>query len=263
MAKLSSTELTQANIDFLKHLLFKLTGIHISDRKENLFKMKIKKMINEGKLTNLAAFYRKLKQNDPPTVAFFLKYTTTNWTFFFREREQLDFVIGMLNKQNIKYPKIWSAACSSGEEPYSIAILLQDSDVLNYTIVASDIDHEMLLKTSKGEYAQKCLSNCKGYENKYFDKKNGGYKIKRDIRRRVKVKRIDLQHDMNFTHLFNVILLRNVLIYFDANVQAQVIDRIVANLNPGGYLIIGKTDLMHSTNPRLKRTAIHGVFHYV
>lgn len=254
--------LKQADIDFLKHLLFKQTGIHISDRKENLFQIKIKKMLREGRISNLAAFYRKLKNNDPDTVAFFLRHTTTNWTFFFREREQLDFAIGMLLHKKIKSPKIWSAACSSGEEPYSLAILLAESDMNNFTIVASDIDHEMLRKTSNAEYSKKSLQNCTGYHTQYFEKQNDKYKIKRNIRRHVKVKRIDLQKDMYFTAKFNIILLRNVLIYFDTTVQIQVINRVLKNLQPGGFLIIGKTDILHASTPRLKRTSTHGVYQY-
>lgn len=262
MVPTRTNEISQTRLDFFKQLLYKYAGIHISPGKEALFEIKIQKMLRQERIPNLGKFYRKLKEGDEETLNLFLRYTTTNWTFFYREKESLQYVLEQCKKLHWSNPIVWSAAASTGEEPYSLAIMMELMGFWDYVIMASDIDRVCLHKASRGIYSSKSLLEIPKQAFRYFKKTADVFKVKPNIRERVKFRRLDLREKHHFAKKVHIITLRNVLIYFDEPTKLQVVQNVIVNLIAGGFLVIGKADMVHDLPKSLKKTEVHGVFHY-
>ncbi|WP_217533260.1 CheR family methyltransferase [Vibrio metschnikovii] len=183
---------------------------------------------------------------------------TTNETYFFREEAHFTFVqqevIPNYYSQTLR---CWSAASSSGEEAYSLAMLLMDNNPRPWQIVATDINSRVLAQASSGIYPLSRSSNIPlHYLQKYCRKGVGAkantFKVIRSLRDRVTFQQANLQESLaRFGH-FDLIFLRNVMIYFDAASKQKVIDNIQRQLNPGGYLLIGHAETLQSMKAPLK-----------
>jgi chemotaxis protein methyltransferase CheR len=182
----------------------------------------------------------------------FLDSITTNLTRFFRNQAHFDalehFVIPELlkiKKSSGNFTiKIWSAGCSSGEEPYTIAMLL--SEILpapwRYEIVASDLSLKMLMEAKEGFYKEsKIVGIPDNYLRKYFDKLEGGYKVKNEIKARIRFDYHNLKNDAGLRNL-DVVFCRNVLIYFDEAAQTDVVNRFYDSMSSQSFLYIGHSE---------------------
>jgi len=242
----------------LKKKIWDRTGVDCSKYKDNYLKRRIDlrmKAIGIGSSYN--EYYRFLEKN-PPEYDALLDGITINVTEFFRDSDTFDAfkneVIPQLLsekvKRNIKILRIWSAACSIGEEPYTIGIVLHEKlgpELKNFlvSIHATDIDVKALSAARAGIYdAQTLKKNSKLQVSRYFDAADGNdkYRIKDNVKHLVRFQQHDLISGRKFSH-FDIIC-RNVMIYFGKELQSRLFLDFYDALNDGGYLIIGKTETM-------------------
>ncbi len=190
-------------------------------------------------------------------------FLTTNKTEFFREYEHFEYLTKfVLEKKNRRKFFIWSAACSSGEEPYSIAFTLEKVGV-DYFIFASDISLKVLDIARRGVYSSDVLKDIdKDILNNFFDvyKKDDHkilYRVKSDIRRKIRFDQVNLYAESyeNIPEVLDFIFLRNVLIYFSREVQQKVLTNVIKHLHPAGYLFLGHTEVIFNLDLPLKKVA--------
>lgn len=188
---------------------------------------------------------------------------TTNKTDFFREIKHYNFLENIIIKKQNDF-KIWSAGCSTGEEPYSLAMLL-DNNMINYNILATDLSNKVLETAKKGVYKPEVIKNMQAeYLQKYFNniKKEDKlfYQIKFHLKSHIKFLNINLKEQTyNISQNFDIIFFRNVLIYFNIEVQNEIITRILKHLKIGGYLFIGHSESIYDLKLPLKSVS-HSVF---
>jgi chemotaxis protein methyltransferase CheR len=185
---------------------------------------------------------------------------TTNETYFFREPKHFDFLrdkVLPLRKPGKPF-RLWSAASSSGEEPYSLAMLL--ADVLGeapWELMASDLSMRVLEKARTGLYPMERAEDIPSHYLKRFCLKGtgsqeGNFLIAKELRSRVQYRQVNLNETLPKLGEFDVIFLRNVMIYFDMETKRQVVMRMMQLLAPGGYLIIGHSESLNGVTDDLK-----------
>ncbi len=198
--------------------------------------------------------YIDVLQNDPNEVANFVSVLTINWTFFFRENEQIEYLLE--NIDGTKRLKIWSAACSTGAEPYSIAVQFLKNK-FNFEVLATDISDIALEKAKKAVYKDEIVTKVPldilhRYFQKGHGKQNGYVRVKDEVKKYVKIMKNNLLSDTQRIGRFDVIFCRNVLMYFDDNNREKVIQKLYRSLNHGGYFITGKAENIFGYNHQFK-----------
>ena len=195
-----------------------------------------------------AAFLRRLREDDE-ALSDLREMLTINVTEFFRDAAQFEklerTVLPELLKKRLQL-RIWSAGCSRGHEPYSVAIMLDELGVAARSlIVASDLDRGALgIAKARGPYPDGELRNVSRLRrSRYFSAVDGGYAVERDLARRMQFKELNLLRD-RFDHEFDLVICRNVMIYFSAEVKLTLVRRFCDSLAPGGVLFIGATEAL-------------------
>nr|WP_307989967.1 protein-glutamate O-methyltransferase CheR [uncultured Niameybacter sp.] len=233
------------NYTEFKLQVLRLTGIDLNAYKENQMKRRIDANIRKHGCENYEAYLALLKK-DKVLYDEFLSYITINVSEFFRnpnqwitlEKEILPRLLG--KKTSLK---IWSAACSTGDEPYSLAMLLSRFMPLHQIkILATDIDKEILAAAKRGEYVDKHIANIpKDLRSKYIKEQDGKYIIAPEIKNCITFKQHDLLKDPYPTNV-DLIVCRNVLIYFTEEAKNSIYTRFSEALNKDGILFVGSTE---------------------
>lgn len=204
-----------------------------------------------------------LRTKDPSDVETLINKLTTNYTFFMREREHFDFfqhtILPWLeqSRQSKKVLSIWSAACSSGEEPYTMSMILKEyfanKPGWDTRLLATDISQEVLRTAQNAEYPEESLKDLpKGWKQKYFRKGSapGQYVVAPEVKNNVIFRTFNLMDPIRFKLKFDVIFCRNVMIYFDQATKDALVKRMYDASNPGAYLLIGHSEgLNKATTP--------------
>jgi chemotaxis protein methyltransferase CheR len=247
-------EIQDRYFELLKREIFKDTSLDFNQFKNNYLKRRLGvRMRVKGVKTYDK--YLRLLFSDPGEYDFLLKDITINVTEFFRDpevfhiiwEEILPLMIYNKVKHNRRVIRLWSAGCSSGEEPYSLAILMRDLlaekfDNFVISIYGTDIDDASLETAKMGIYLPRQVENVEPELLSHYFKNNGEkYEVKDEIKDMVKFKKLDLFSQVNISH-FDIIFCRNVMIYFNKDMQEKLFQRFHESLNDGGYLIIGKTE---------------------
>jgi len=181
----------------------------------------------------------------------FINHITINVTEFFRNRSMFDTFEKEILGRHMAARKgdrlrVWSAACSNGSEPYSLSILFQNNGFNRTEILATDIDEQMLLRAREGEYGDLEMKGLlPGEQEKYFTTVAGRHRVRDTYKKRVTFQKHDLILD-RFPAGFDVILCRNVLIYFNEDVKNRIFEQFYESLNPGGVLFIGATETIYN-----------------
>lgn len=179
----------------------------------------------------------------------FLDFITINVTEFFRNPELFYELQGVIREysKNVSRLKVWSAACSMGCEPYSIAIIIDDiNPKVKVDILATDIDKNILKKAELGEYISVEMKNVsETFKRRYFNIKDEKYKINEKIKSMVTFKQHDLILDKYDTN-FDLIVCRNVIIYFKNDVKKEIFKRFAQSLKKGGILFVGATESIYN-----------------
>jgi len=250
--------------------IYDKTGIYFQDNKKYLLESRLQKRIDFLKLKSFKGYLDFLSSN--PRGKFELRelfeVITINETFFFRNQPQLDAVAGTIVPEILNDPKnsskrkikIWSAASSSGEEPYSMAMILDDLikpkyPSLSFEIIGTDINYAVIETARKGIYKEYAIRNTpRYYLRKYFKEQNGTYLLSDQVKRMVSFKILNLSDDIAMKQMrgFDIIFCANVLIYFDQASKISVINHLYDALNPGGYLFVGYSETLHGLSKAFK-----------
>ena len=229
-----------------KAAVFKLTSIDLNAYKEQQMKRRIDTLISRNKISGYEDFVKALKA-DKELFEEFVSYLTINVSEFYRNPEQWELMdkqfIPMLIEKFGKNLKIWSAACSTGDEPYSLVMALSRHLPLNQIkIIATDIDKQILAQAKVGIYNEKSIASVpKDLRDKYFTKIGNSYQISNEIKSRVDFRQHNLIKDP-YPDKCDIIICRNVLIYFTEEAKDDVFRKFCKSLKTGGFLFIGSTE---------------------
>jgi chemotaxis protein methyltransferase CheR len=250
----------------MRDQIYKRTGMWFADTSKYLLQKRLSPRARELNFESFQKYFYFL-QYDPRAEAEFdqiYDLVTTNETYFFREPAQLaafadEIVPEILSRKTIKKIRIWSAGCSSGEEPYSIAMLLNEAgyyDRATFEIFASDINQQVLAKARRGHYRESAFRATDGpLRDKYFTRnEDGSWHIHDDIRNRVSFGRLNLYDEPRVSLLghLDVIFCRNVIIYFDDQSKKIVVSNFYNRLTDAGYLLLGHSESLISLSTQFK-----------
>ncbi len=249
-------ELTPDEFKKLAKLIYEKTGIHLPDSKATLLGNRLRRRLRELKLDSFGAYYDLLRVEAKyeEELPHFLSAVTTNETYFFRNTNLWNFIqekwIPEIVETRGKKPKrsvrIWSAASSSGEEAYTSGICLREKlpnfAKWNVSIVGSDISDRVLERARGGVYGEYAVARMpKPLLSKWFTKNEDSYTLKQDVQKLVSFQFHNLRDAMKPGD-FDLVFLRNVLMYFDTEMKRQVLKNVSDAVAPGGYLVIGDVD---------------------
>lgn len=262
MSTEKNISLEEAPLKWLRDHLHEQYGIYFPEEKLYSLESKIKRRFQKLGLESLLKYVKHLKGN-PDEVPFFLDAVTTNKTYFFREQVHWDFVRDQILpdwESRSDLIRVWSAACSSGQEAYSVAMLLEDSPApISYKILASDISEKIIRVGSRGIYSSRAREKVRDFdptfEERFFNEYEGAsYRVIEAIRRHVYFRQFNLKfHSNPFRKAFDLIMLRNVLIYFDTEMIQNLIHHCENLLKKGGFLFIGHTETLMDVSHSLKK----------
>jgi chemotaxis protein methyltransferase CheR len=266
----ASREFAFSESDFrsLVQLAYEYAGISLSDSKRNLLYSRLSRRLRILKLNSFRE-YREYLARDEREIENFINSISTNHTKFFREEHHFDhlrshvvlpFAQAAKNTGNRRL-RIWSAGCSSGEEPYTIAVVLKreirDLSSFDVRILATDIDTDILGKAARGEFAVSTIDEVPKPYLEYFNHMGGNgtnekVSMDEDIKSLIAFRRLNLMDRWPFRGHFDAIFCRNVMIYFDGPTKAKLIERFVQQIRPGGWLYIGHSESLVGSHPGLQ-----------
>lgn len=255
--------------DVFRHLrdeIYKRTGMFFAESSKYLLQKRLSPRAKELNFDSFQKYFYFL-QYDPRSDAEFdqiFDLITTNETYFFREPAQLaafseEIVPEILGRKPLKRVRIWSAGCSSGEEPYSLAMLLAEAGWFgkaSFEIFASDLNQQVLQKARRGIYRENAFrATLPSMRAKYFEQQpDGSWKISDEIRNRVSFGRLNIYDSSRVALLgtLDIILCRNVIIYFDDASKRVVVGNFYNRLTDGGYLLLGHSESLISLSTHFK-----------
>jgi chemotaxis protein methyltransferase CheR len=250
----------QAEFDQFRQFLEDACGISLGDNKQYLVTNRMRRLMDDHKITNFGELVRNLRLGiNRKLKEQVIDAMTTNETFWFRDIYPYEHLKNTLipqlmapNNKTIGPIRIWSAACSSGQEPYSISMMIEEFKLKNMgnlprqvQIVATDLSTTVLEQARSGIYDK--LSVMRGLSNerldRFFEKMpQGNWKVKSLLRERIDFRPINLMDSYAALGKFDIVFCRNVLIYFNADLKRQILQKIHASLKPQGVLYLGSSE---------------------
>ncbi len=253
-ATLQPLDLRPSEFAEIKRLAYDKFGLDLRSGKEELVSARLGKVIRKGGFRSFAEYYRHVV-GDPSGEALIhlIDALTTNFTSFLREPAHFDFlkkevVPGWRGRSEVH---VWSAACSTGEEPYTVAFSLLDqlkgAGWPSMRILATDISTRALETARRGVYASERFGGVpESWLSHYLlrgkGRAEGWFKVKPEVQKLIEFQRLNLIEPLRITGPFALILCRNVMIYFDKPTQQQVVEKLASRLEPGGYLFVGHSE---------------------
>ena len=263
-------QLTEAQFSKLASLVYSLCGIHLGEGKRELLRARLAKRLRATGCRDVQDYIERLEgDRSGHELVCFLDVITTNKTDFFREPKHFEFLVDEVLPKLDKLcsggepQRIWSAACSTGEEPYTLAMVLLEHRALwerrGAGILASDLSTKVLEQAQNGVYAQDRVADIpRPFLTKYFQRGTNrwaGYvRVRPELRKMVQYRRLNLMDNFDFDKPFHVIFCRNVMIYFDKPTQERLVEKFRNCLAPGGYLMVGHSESLTGIRHRLAFT---------
>lgn len=266
--------LSEAEFKKIASFIERNVGIKMPIEKKLMMQSRLNSRLKALKMESFKEYIDYIfsgKNTDDHELIMLIDAMTTNLTEFFREPQHFDFlrnvVLPEYAKQGRTSVKIWSAGCSTGQEPYTLAIVLsefirQNSSMLRgFSVLATDVSTQVLDKASVAVYDMQAVAAIpKDIKHRYFLKSkneiNPQVRLKQDIRNHVEFMRINfMDDDFGFRDTMQVIFCRNVLIYFDKPTQERVIKKFMNYLEPGGFLFLGHSETIFGMDLPLKTVA--------
>ena len=232
--------------EYFKKAIFEMTKVDLNAYKEKQMKRRIDTLISKNGIAGYNEYVQTLK-SDKERFEEFVNYITINVSEFYRNPDQWKLldqeIVPELLRKYGRNLKIWSAACSTGDEPYSLVMALSRHIPLSQIkIQATDLDKQVIQKAKVGLYSEKSIVSVpKDLKDKYFTKVGPSYQISDEIKKRVEFKEHNLLRDPYPTG-YHLIVCRNVLIYFTEEAKCDVYRKFQKALAPGGILFIGSTE---------------------
>ncbi len=251
-------DLEPALFEEIRRLLYGTCGINLGEDKAGLVKARLLKRLRALDIPSFAAYMRHVREDaSGAEMTALVDVLTTNKTSFFRESQHFDYLResvlpGLRESGRVRF---WSAGCSSGEEPYSLAILMReeipDLDRLDTRILATDLSTRILATARAGVYETDRVSDMDpALVARYFeavsDRSGRAFRVRDHVRRMVSLAHLNLLHPWPMQGPFDVIFCRNVMIYFDRPTQQRLVERFAALLRPGGLLFVGHSESLTS-----------------
>lgn len=248
------------NFQFLRKKVKEIAGINLVDTKNELVYSRVSRLLRQYNFKTFDEYCEHLKKNNPQMLTEFINAITTNFTSFMRENHHFEFLRKCIlpqiahEKYHQKRLRIWSAGCSTGEEPYSVSFVVNDffgkRNDWDIKILATDIDSDALYKAQQAIYRFDALENMPSeyqmHIDKYFDyfKMQDTYHVKDSYKRNVYFKRFNLMSNKTWPMHgpFDAIFCRNVMIYFERNAQVELIKAFINLLDIHGFLILGHSE---------------------
>ncbi|MDY6801857.1 MAG: CheR family methyltransferase [Bacteroidota bacterium] len=253
-------QMTSDDFDRLSKFIFLQSGIKMPPVKKVMLQSRLQKRLRELKITSFKEYADFVFSEDghKNEIIHMLDVVSTNKTDFYREPVHFDFLTQTIlpefvatNNYNKNF-KVWSAGCSSGEEPYTIAITLNEFknnySYFDFSILGTDISSQILQKAFLAVFKEERIVNIPlELKRKYFlrskDRMNKTVRVIKDLRDKVEYRRLNFMDEAyNLSDVYDVIFCRNVLIYFNRDTQEQVINKLCNKLKKGGYLFIGHSE---------------------
>lgn len=241
-----------SDFDALRQLLSRNSGLSLDPEKAYLAESRLQPIMQRAHLPDLGALVRRLiSDGDPELVREVVEAMTTNETFFFRDRTPFDSFRKLIlpellqARKDVRRIRIWCAACSTGQEPYSLAMLLDEEAQRltgwNVDILATDLSRSVLETAREGIYTQFEVQRGLPISQllRYFRQEGDRWHIHEHLRSRVRFEEFNLLSDFSSLGTFDVIFCRNVLIYFDVATKQNVLNRMARIVAPDGYLVLG------------------------
>jgi chemotaxis protein methyltransferase CheR len=244
-------EFVWSNADFarIQALIYKKAGISLHDGKHAMVYSRVSRRLRETGHASFKNYLDWLEQHDGAEWQEFINALTTNLTAFFREQHHFGVLADVLSAKRSQAWRIWCAAASTGEEPYSIAMTATETlgPGGSFELVNSDIDTRVLATAARGVYkgdAVKGLSTAQLQRHFMRGKgANAGFiRVKPELQKHMTFTTVNLIQELPFRDPFDIVFCRNVMIYFDATTQRQVLERIHRVMKPGGTLFVGHAE---------------------
>ena len=254
-------KITPEEIKMLSHYIYTISGISLDDKKAYLIETRLRGIIEKSGFSSYAELCQKAKVDQSKTLERkIVDAVTTNETLFFRDKAPFemfrhkimpDLIDSRTSRSSGIMPtgiRIWSAACSTGQEIYSIAIILREllpnPNKYNLRLLGTDISDEAIAQASYGQYNKFEVE--RGLDNeilqRYFNRNSNHWKIRDDIRAMAVFKKFNLMESFIGIGKFDIVFCRNVAIYFTMEDRKRLFEKIAGVLEPDGYLIIGSTE---------------------
>jgi chemotaxis protein methyltransferase CheR len=253
--RLREIGVTGADFDFIRKLLKERSGLTLSAEKQYLVESRLMPVAQRNRIANLFELAGRLRTGaDEALIAQVVEAMTTNETFFFRDRIPFEYFRSfilpalMAARERHKRIRIWCAAASTGQEPYSLAMAIKEMgpalDDFRIEIVATDLSHEVLAKAEAGIYTQFEVQRGLPIQLllKYFTQQGDLWQIAPQIRAMVQYRPFNLLTDYSRLGVFDLVVCRNVLIYFDQPTKSDVLDRLARVVAQDGFLILGAAE---------------------
>lgn len=251
-------DLTADEYERFRHMLEKLSGIKLGLGKEYLVRSRLRRLLEKESLSSMSELMKAMERNRSLQEQV-IDAMTTNETLWFRDDHPYRIFRDVLLPEMValRRPlKIWSSACSTGQEPYSLSIEIEEFKkrhpgqlMSGERILATDISSSSLATAKEGLYQQLAIRRGMNdaYLKSYFvEDEQGRWRIQQNIKSRVEFRIQNLQQSYSMLGKFDIIFCRNVLIYFSADLKQDILTRMHASLNPGGYLMLGASEAMNN-----------------
>ncbi len=257
-------ELTDQDFKKFSDLVYEKTGINLHYGKKQLLQSRANKILRKRNINSYKDYFQIIiNDKSNQELVEFINLISTNVTHFFREEKHFHFMKTVWAPEVLRSKKsavdIWSAACSSGEEPYSVGITLSELFGTNvrWNIFASDISTKVLGMAQKGIYTKDKIDNIPApLVKKYFQEGKGQaaayVKVKNEIRNQISFSKVNLIEPFANIKSFDIIFCRNVMIYFDLPTKQMIINKLYHHIKPGGYLFIGHSESLNGLNTQFK-----------
>ncbi len=260
--------LTSFDSDLLRRLVKDRSGIVLGQDKLYLLESRLAPLAREQGLNSIEALVQKIRSSaDSPLHKLVVEAMTTNETLFFRDGHPFETLVkvvlpDLMNKrESTKRLTVWCAACSTGQEPYSVAMAIRNTlpSLLSWQlrIVASDLSVEVLQQAKEGTYSQ--LEVSRGlppdHLNRFFHKDGTSWRVKDEIKKMIEFRPQNLLESYGLIGTVDIVFIRNVLIYFDVPTKRDILGRIRRNMAPDGYLFLGGAETTMNIDDNYERLA--------
>ena len=252
-------EITPQEYEAFKSFLQDACGILLGDNKQYLVKSRLRRIMDENNLSTLGDLLDRVKRSGRSSLKeVVIDAMTTNETLWFRDNHPFRILQEKLlpefgDRKSAQSLRIWSAACSTGQEPYSVAMIIEEfrrqrpGRLRDVKITATDISKSVLEVARRGEYEMIAIGRGLSPERQkqfFTPAMNGSWQIRPQIKSMVEFRELNLL-ERYMLGKFDIVMCRNVLIYFSAELKKDILTRIHATLNPGGYLILGASESLN------------------
>ena len=269
----ASTKVSSADYQQFREFLEKACGILLGDNKQYLVASRLNKIMAEYGISSLSELITRMQQITQRSLKeAVIDAMTTNETLWFRDSHPFELfksrlLPDLLENNRTGRLRVWSAACSSGQEPYSLSMMLNEYTAINrgmikpqLEVVATDLSRQMLEHCKQAEYDGLSLGRGLSSERQrqFFEPVNGDiYRVKPEIRQRVRFQALNLMDSYLTLGKFDAVYCRNVLIYFSADLKLDILSRIHATLKPGGYLVLGASEGLSGLSDKYEMIHCH------